>query len=189
LGSRPTRRQQSADLRQLRAIPWVFAWTQSRHFLSAWFGLGEGLRSLAEAPEGGLARLRDMYANWPVFAQLLDNVEVSLAKTDLAIAGAYADLVESAQVRERIFGTIQSAYRLTVDLVLKVNGRQRLLANQPVLAESIRLRNPYVDPLNYLQIRFLRDWRATSEHRRSEELRRLLALTVHGIAFGMKSTG
>ncbi|MCU0872336.1 MAG: phosphoenolpyruvate carboxylase [Pirellulaceae bacterium] len=120
---------------------------------------------------------------------MLDNVEVSLAKTDLAIAGAYADLVESAQVRERIFGTIQSAYRLTVDLVLKVNGRQRLLANQPVLAESIRLRNPYVDPLNYLQIRFLRDWRAHGEQRRSEELRRLLALTVHGIALGMKSTG
>lgn len=189
LGSRPTRRQQSADLRQLRAIPWVFAWTQSRHFLSAWYGLGQGLCSVAEAPDGGLERLRDMYAHWPVFTQLLDNVEVSLAKTDLAIAGAYADLVESANVRERIFGTIQSAYRLTVDMVLNVNGRQRLLANQPVLAESIRLRNPYVDPLNYLQIRFLRDWRATSEHRRSEELRRLLALTVHGIAFGMKSTG
>lgn len=189
LGSRPSRRAQSADLRGLRAIPWVFAWTQSRHFLSAWYGLGQALHFFASEGTGGLERLREMYAAWPVFRQLLDNVEVSLAKTDLPIARAYAELVESPAVRDRIFSVIERAYAQTVELVLRVTGEARLLAKQPVLAESIRLRNPYVDPLNHLQIRFLRDWRADGEQRRSEELRRLLALTVHGIAFGMKSTG
>ena len=92
-------------------------------------------------------------------------------------------------MRDRIFGIIESAHAPTVDAVLRVTGEPGLLAKQPVLAESIRLRNPYVDPLNHLQIRFLRDWRAAGEQRRSEEIRRLLALTVHGIAFGMKSTG
>ena len=189
LGSRPSRRAQNADLRQLRAIPWVFAWTQSRHFLSAWYGLGQALDRWVTSGTGGLERLREMYQAWPVFRQLLDNAEVSLAKTDLQIARAYAELVESPAVRDRIFGAIEAAYVQTVELVLRVTGEPRLLAKQPVLAESIRLRNPYVDPLNHLQIRFLRDWRAAGEQRRSEELRRLLALTVHGIAFGMKSTG
>jgi len=189
IGSRPSRRQQTADLRQLRAIPWVFAWTQSRHLLSAWYGIGNALERFAHSEPDGLAKLREMYAGWPFFAALLDNAEMSLAKTDLYIAGRYASLVNDAGVRHKIFGMIEDAYKRSVHMVLNVNRRNALLETQPVLAESIRLRNPYIDPLNYIQIRFLPRWRRVRESPAAEKLRRLLALTVNGIAFGMKSTG
>ena len=136
----------------------------------------------------GLARLRDMYRHWPFFKSLLDNAEVSLAKTDLGIAVEYAGLVRARAVRERMFGLIRLDRR-SVEMVLEVNQRSRLLESQPVLEQSIHRRNPYVDPLNYLQIRFLGQWRRAGEKQRTETLRRLLALTVNGIAFGMKSTG
>ena len=127
-----------------------------------------------------------MYRRWPFFAALLDNAELSLAKTDLYIAGRYASLVKDAGIRRKILGVISAEHERSVQMVLSVTQRSRLLANQPVLAESIRLRNPYIDPLNYLQIRFLPRFRRNKEN---ESLRRLLALTVNGIAFGMKSTG
>jgi phosphoenolpyruvate carboxylase len=189
LGSRPTRRQATTDIRQLRAIPWVFAWTQSRHLLSAWYGVGHALHEFTRQDSGGLAKLRDMYQHWPFFRTLIDNAEVSLAKTDLRIAAEYAAQVRSPAVREKIFGLIQREYNLTLKLLLDVTERTTLLENQPVLAQSIRLRNPHVDPLNHLQIRFLARWRKANEQQRTEPLRRLLALTVNGIAFGMKSTG
>jgi phosphoenolpyruvate carboxylase len=181
IGSRPSRRSGDGDVRQLRAIPWVFAWTQSRHLLSAWYGIGHALET-----HGDLEQLREMYRRWPFFAALLDNAELSLAKTDLYIAGRYASLVKDAGVRRKILGVISAEHERAVRMVLTVTQRSRLLANQPVLAESIRLRNPYIDPLNYLQIRFLSRFR---RHKENESLRRLLALTVNGIAFGMKSTG
>ncbi len=189
LGSRPPRRTPHADLSQLRAIPWVFAWTQSRHLVSAWYGLGHALELFAGTEPEGLARLREMYQRWPFFRQLLDNAEISLAKTDLGIAREYAALVRSPAVRARIFGLIAAEYDRSVRMLLTVTGRKALLETQPVLAESIRRRNPYVDPLNYLQIRFLARWRRAHARQRTERLRRLLALTVNGIAFGMKSTG
>lgn len=189
LGSRPTRRQLTTDIRQLRAIPWVFAWTQSRHLLSAWYGVGHALHVFAAGPAGSLAQLREMYQYWPFFRTLLDNAEVSLAKTDLGIASQYAGLVGAGPVREKIFGLIRQEYDRSVGMVLKVTGRGALLEGQNVLAQSIHRRNPYVDPLNYLQIRFLSRWRKASAKQRTETLRRLLALTVNGIAFGMKSTG
>jgi phosphoenolpyruvate carboxylase len=189
LGSRPSRRRQSEDLRQLRAIPWVFAWTQSRHLISAWYGVGRALEHFIETEEDGLKKLREMYAHWHFFASVLDNAEMSLAKTDLYIARQYAGLVKDAAVRNKIFGMIERGYETTTRAVLNVTQRRQLLANQPVLAESIRLRNPYVDPLNFIQIRFLPQWRRASQSGREGSLRRLLALTVNGIAFGMKSTG
>jgi phosphoenolpyruvate carboxylase len=188
LGSRPARRAANADIRQLRAIPWVFAWTQSRHLVSAWYGLGDALEQFAGAEPDGLARLREMYRQWPFFMQLLDNAELSLAKTELGIAREYAALVQSAFVRKKIFGLIEAEFDRSVRMILAVAQRNALLENQPVLAESIRRRNPYVDPLNFLQIRFLARWREAPT-RRTETLRRLLALTVNGIASGMKSTG
>ncbi|MBL0059410.1 MAG: phosphoenolpyruvate carboxylase [Elusimicrobia bacterium] len=181
LGSRPSRRSGGGDVRQLRAIPWVFAWTQSRHLLSAWYGIGHALKG-----HGDLEQLREMYRRWPFFASLLDNAELSLAKTDLYIAGRYASLVQEPSVRKAILGLIGAEHERSVKMVLSVKQSTRLLANQPVLAESIALRNPYIDPLNYLQIRFLPRWR---RDKGNESLRRLLALTVNGIAFGMKSTG
>lgn len=189
LGSRPTRRQATTDIRQLRAIPWVFAWTQSRHLLSAWYGVGHALQEFEQHTPDGLVRLRDMYKHWPFFRALLDNAEVSLAKTDLRIAAEYAAQVRSAVVRRKIFGLIEAEYDRSVKAVLRVTQRSELLENQPVLALSIRRRNPFVDPLNYLQIRFLARWRKAGEKQRTETQRRLLALTVNGIAFGMKSTG
>ena len=189
LGSRPTRRQATRDISQLRAIPWVFAWTQSRHLISAWYGLGHALEQFAETHADGLARLQEMQARWPFFRQLLDNAEISLAKTEPGIAREYAALVESEAVRDKIFGLFEAEYHRSVRMLLKISGRAKLLENQPVLAHSLQLRNPYVDPLNHLQIRFLKRWRTAGEKQRTEPLRRLLALTVNGIAFGMKSTG
>lgn len=189
LGSRPSRRAATADIRQLRAIPWVFSWTQSRHLLSAWYGVGSALQQFAAQTPDSLEQLRKMYRRWPFFRTVLDNAEVSLAKTDLGIARQYAALVQSAAVRQKIFGLIEDEYARSVAMVLAINERKGLLANQPVLAQSIRRRNPYVDPLNYLQIRFLSVWRQAGEAQRTEQLRRLLALTVKGVAAGMKSTG
>lgn len=192
LGSRPSRRPQSGlhsgDVRELRAIPWVFAWTQSRHFLPSWYGLGYALEKFVRdhAPRG-LEALREMYEGWPFFAVLIDNAETSLAKTDLYIARRYAALVRPASLGESMFARLEEEYRRCRNAVLEICGRAHLLARQPVLAESIRLRNPYVDPLNFLQIRFLKEWR--NARRPSAELLQLLQMTVAGIAFGMKSTG
>ena len=188
LGSRPSRRFSSGDLRDLRAIPWVFAWTQSRHFLPSWYGLGHALEKFAadHAPHGQ-ALLRQMHQNWAFFQVIIDNAEMSLAKTDLYIAGRYAQLVRPASLRDAIYRRIGAEYRRTVRGVLDACGEAHLLERQPVLAESIRLRNPYVDPLNFLQIRYLAEWRR--HPRASGDLLHLLQLTVGGIAFGMKSTG
>jgi phosphoenolpyruvate carboxylase len=192
LGSRPSRRTASRDVRTLRAIPWVFAWTQSRHLLSAWYGIGFALERMTVDHPKRLTLLREMYRDWPFFTALIDNAQQSLAKTDMHIAAQYAALVDSAEVREHVFGRIRAEYETSVASVLAVSGADSLLAKDPVLSESIQLRNPYVDPLNYLQIRFLPVWRrepAKDANRHENPLRRLLALTVGGIAFGMKSTG
>ena len=188
LGSRPARRLTGRDLRDLRAIPWVFAWTQSRHFLPSWYGVGYALERFADAKGAkGLSLLREMYRHWPFFSTLMDNAEASLAKTDLDIAGRYAKLVHPVTLRETIFGKIEREFQRSRRMVLLIAERSQLLAQQPVLAESIRLRNPYVDPLNLLQIRFLEAWRKARAPR--PELLRALQITVGGIAFGMKSTG
>lgn len=190
IGSRPSRRKSAGSLDDLRAIPWVFSWTQSRHLISAWYGIGHAMERFIESERNGLTVLREMSDTWPFFGLLLANAETSLAKADMHIAGCYAQLVESPEVRERVFGRIELEHRRSKELVLTVSGRKELLARDPVLAESIRLRNPYVDPLNFLQIQFLRQWRnADPEAEPNEDLERLLALTAHGIAFGMKSTG
>jgi phosphoenolpyruvate carboxylase len=203
LGSRPARRRGAGDLRDLRAIPWVFAWTQSRHLLPAWFGLGHALEKFQRdhAPHG-FELLRSMHRGWPFFFNLINNAEHSLAKTDLYIASLYAALVRPRELGQRIFRHIEEEYHRSARGVLAVSGSSDLLAGQPVLAESIRLRNPYVDPLNFLQTRFLERWRRGKKQEsgvRSQEpgaqktedaaLFHLLQITVGGIAFGMKSTG
>jgi phosphoenolpyruvate carboxylase len=188
LGSRPSRRSKTADIRELRAIPWVFAWTQSRHFIPAWYGLGHALEKFIEehGPES-VELLRQMYRGWPFFAVLIDNAEASLAKTDLYIARQYDQLVRLPSLREAIASKIESEYQRSVRWVLAVTESSQLLGRQPVLQESIRLRNPYVDPLNFIQIRLLDEWRRA--RRPHPELIHLLQITVGGVAFGMKSTG
>ncbi len=182
LGSRPAKRPSGSGLRDLRAIPWVFSWTQSRFILSAWFGLGTALGGFGD---GRIGVLRRMYREWPFFRTVLDNAQVSLAKTDLYIAEQYAGLVEERSVGERILETIRDEYNRSRSTLLAVTEQDELLAKAPVLQESIRLRNPYVDPLNFIQVRFLPEWRQSED----ESVLELLRLTVHGIASGLKSTG
>ncbi len=189
IGSRPARRSKGADISELRAIPWVFSWTQSRHMISAWYGIGAAMDDHMTANPKGLEELVEMYKRWPFFQQLIDNAELSLAKTDLSIARNYAELVQDPKVRDKVFGMIQAEYGKAVYAVLAITGHSDLLAGHPVLAESLHRRNPHVDPLHFLQIRFLEKWRGAKESQKTESLRRLLALTVNGIAFGMKSTG
>ncbi len=194
LGSRPSRRLGSRDLQDLRAIPWIFAWTQSRHLLPAWYGLGYALEKfITEHAPHALELLRAMYKGWPFFSILITNAETSLAKTDLYIASRYAGLVRPRVLGQTIFGRIREEYERSVRMVLELSQSKHLLERQPVLAESIRLRNPYVDPLNFLQTRFLEAWRRSRPREGvqplSDPLLRLLQITVGGIAFGMKSTG
>ncbi|MFT5169971.1 MAG: phosphoenolpyruvate carboxylase [Lysobacterales bacterium] len=188
IGSRPANRNAKKTMDNLRAIPWVFSWTQSRHLLPAWYGIGSALEK-AIKDNDHLKQLQKMYKTWPFFSMVMDNAEISLAKTDLYIAGRYASLVEDENIREQILSRIKKEHAKSVSMVKAITGHKNLLEHHPRLAESIKLRNPYIDSLHYMQIRLLRDWRATKVDKRSESMRQLLALTVNGIAFGMKSTG
>src|SRR5262249_36259748 len=145
--SRPARRTQTQDIDQLRAIPWVFSWMQSRHTLPGWYGLGSALAGyLAEHPDE-LATMRTMYQRWHFWQTLIDNVQMILAKADLTIARLYADLVEDQALAQRIFERITAEYERTVAIILQVTGQKELLGNAPVLQRSIQRRNPYIDPL------------------------------------------
>jgi phosphoenolpyruvate carboxylase len=186
IGSRPARRGESRGLDDLRAIPWVFGWMQSRHVLPAWFGVGHALERFAAAgpDEGHL--LREMMQRFPFFHDLIRNVEVGMAKADLPIARRYAGLVEDAELGERVFSLIVEEFERTRGAVLRVTGQTRLLEENPVLARSIRLRNPYVDPLSLIQVNLLRRKRAGE---RSDALDYAMAATINGISAGLRNTG
>ena len=183
IGSRPARRGGDAALDNLRAIPWVFAWSQSRLLVPAWFGMGAGLEALA-AGDGGMADLTRLYARSPFFQDLMDNVHMALAKTDIPIATRYAALCPDPGRRQRIFGAILEEHARTVRLVLAVTGQDALLGEDPVVQRSIRLRNPYVDPLSYLQVEALRRSRAGDE-----AFAAVARSAVRGIAGGLRNTG
>jgi phosphoenolpyruvate carboxylase len=180
LGSRPARRSQSDKLAELRAIPWVFAWSQMRLNLPGWYGLGSGLAA------ADLGELREAYAQWPLFNVLLDNAEMSLAKTDRRIAARYLELGGRADLTDRLL----SEYDLTVDRVLEVAGHRRLLENRRVLSWAVELRNPYVDALSHIQLRALEALRRepVDDHER-EQLEQVLLVTVNGVAAGLQNTG
>lgn len=187
LGSRPARRGLGAprSLDDLRAIPWVFAWAQTRVNLPGWYGLGSGLEAVVS--ESGLDELRAAYREWPLFASLLDNVEMSLAKTDRDIAARYLALGG----RDDFAGQLLREYDLTRRLVLEVTGHTRLLESRRVLSRAVQLRDPYVDALSHLQLRALSTLRSEeelSEHER-ERLSTLLLLSVNGVAAGLQNTG
>ena len=184
LGSRPARRTESTRIEDLRAIPWVFSWTQARIVLPGWYGLGLALeRGIAEF---GLEPIQEMYGRWPFFATMISNAEMALSKADLRIAERYVRLVESEEVRDRIWGEIRAEHERTARTLLEVTAQKRLLANDPVLKRSIERRNPYVDPLSFLQLELLHRLRATDE---TEELIRPVLLTINGIAGALKNTG
>jgi phosphoenolpyruvate carboxylase len=185
LGSRPARRRAGAGIEDLRAIPWVFSWTQSRIVLPAWFGLGTALSAARE--QHGLELLREMERDWPFFAALLANAQMACAKADPDIARRYVELYADAEPRERIWRTIEHELERTRRELIVVCGEQRLLDREPVLRASIDRRNPYVDPLSFVQIELL--CRARAQQEPTEELRRAILLTVNGIAGGLRNTG
>ncbi|HUN37504.1 MAG TPA: phosphoenolpyruvate carboxylase [Trebonia sp.] len=191
IGSRPARRGHGGGplgLEDLRAIPWVFAWSQTRLNLPGWYGLGSGLSAAAASaaePGDGLAELRRAYAQWPLFNSLLDNAEMSLAKTDRAIASRYLALGNRDDLADKVL----AEYDLTRRLVLSVTEHDRPLAGRRVLSRAITLRDPYVDALSYLQLRALSALRAETPAEDRESLERLLHLTVNGISAGLQNTG
>ncbi len=183
IGSRPASRRSGGGVENLRAIPWVFAWTQSRHMLPGWYGVGTGLRAIVA--QHGQKGVRAMAAEWPVFATMMEDLHMVLAKSDLEIASRYAAL---APVSCRaVFDDIAAEFRLTVEMVLEVTGSGELLEHDPTLARAIRLRNPYVDPMSFLQVGLLERWRAGDSA--DGPLLDALLETVNGIAQGLQNTG
>ena len=186
IGSRPARRGATHDLSDLRAIPWGFGWMQSRHVIPGWFGVGYALERFAGRGEEERTMLGVMMGHFPFFNDLIRNVELALTKVDLPLARLYSDLVPDSDLRERVFGMVVEEYQRTRRILLAVTGQSRLLENNPPLARSIRLRNPYVDPLSLIQIELLRRKRGGDE---SDELNYVLAATISGISAGLRNTG
>jgi phosphoenolpyruvate carboxylase len=192
IGSRPARRKGGDVFAGLRAIPWGFSWMQSRHNLPAWFGVGHALASFAGSGhrEEKLALLREMYGHWPFFRTMIDNVQLALGKSDMGIARLYAGLVKDEGLRERVYSAINAAFEQTVHWVTRVAGQKAILDNEPVLQRSIRLRNPYVDPLNFMQVRLLRQLRENGlDDAAIDQAQQTLFITINGIAAGLKNTG
>ncbi len=190
IGSRPSRRKAASQrIEDLRAIPWVFSWTQSRYTLPGWFGLGAAIRGYLSEDESSVRQnlLRTMYREWPFFKSQIDFMQMSAQKADMHIARRYADLVENEIIRNRIFTTIESEYQHLNEAILIVTGQDETLQNNPTLQMSIKLRNPYVDALSYFQISLLRTWRHTDRTR--EDLKRAVLLSINGVANGMRNTG
>jgi phosphoenolpyruvate carboxylase len=188
IGSRPASRKPSNRIEDLRAIPWVFSWSQCRVALPGWYGFGMAVeRWLGERGESdGLALLREMHARWPFFRSVLSNMDMVLAKTDLSIAARYAELVPDRVLRERVYPAIESEWRRTVRWLRAITQTEGFLADNPTLARSIRNRFPYLDPLNHLQVELLRRYRAGQT---DPLVQRALHLTINGLAAGLRNSG
>jgi phosphoenolpyruvate carboxylase len=186
IGSRPSRRAKGRRLEDLRAIPWVFGWMQSRHAVPAWFGVGHALQQFAKSGPGHEQLLRQIARGFPVFSELLRNVELGMAKADLGIARDYSGLVKNAALRKRVFSMLEEEFLRSRRMILRVTGQRELLGRNRVLARSIRLRNPYVDPMSLIQVELLR--RKQQGEQRSE-LDYPLGGTINGIAAGLHNTG
>ncbi|RED75682.1 phosphoenolpyruvate carboxylase type 1 [Cohnella phaseoli] len=190
IGSRPSKRKGSDRFEDLRAIPWVFAWTQSRYLLPAWYAAGTAFSKFVNDDPARLETLRTMYREYSFFKSLIDNLQMALGKADLMIARQYAGMIEDGTIKNRIFTQIEEEYAKTQAMILSITGQDDILDNVPVIQESIRLRNPYVDPLSYLQVQLLtelRNLRAQNED--DAELLREVLLTINGIAAGLRNTG
>ena len=194
IGSRPARRKKTEAITDLRAIPWVFAWTQSRVNLPSWYGVGSALFTWLTATNNDqvhperLATLRQIYGSWPFFRTVLDNVQVGLGKADIHIAQLYASLT-SPELQAEIFADLAAEFERTRAMLLQITQNKELLDNEEWLQRSIRLRNPYVDPLNYIQVAFLRELRKGTAVANREQLQAGVSLSVNGIAAGLQNVG
>ncbi|MEE8237815.1 MAG: phosphoenolpyruvate carboxylase, partial [Gammaproteobacteria bacterium] len=183
IGSRPTSRSGNSNIQDIRAIPWVFAWTQTRLLLPGWFGVGSGLQHAVE--QFGEDVLKEMFDRWQFFRVLISDVEVVLGKTDIKIAERYSELAGS--LHEEIFPTIRAEYVRCTEIILRLREQTTLLENEDTLRRAIRLRNPYVDPMSLLQIDLLKRWREGG--RTDEAVLQALMASINGIAHGMQNTG
>jgi phosphoenolpyruvate carboxylase len=196
LGSRPASRKPGNRIEDLRSIPWVFSWMQSRHTLPGWYGLGFALEKFCtedqgsgESPEDRLALLAVMYTRWPFFQTMIDSAQMILGKSDLHIAARYAELCHDSGIRDEIFGLITAEHERTTRMICRVAGIDDLLERAPVLRRSIARRNPYVDPMSYIQVELLERLRAAPAGPAAAALEDAIMVSISGIAAGLKNTG
>jgi phosphoenolpyruvate carboxylase len=192
IGSRPASRKKSTSIDDLRAIPWVFSWAQCRIMLPGWYGFGTAVQSyIAKHGEAGKQRLQAMHAQWPYLSSLLSNMDMVLAKSDLAIASRYADLVSDKALSASIFGRIRAEHELTIANLLMVTGQKTLLERNPGLQRHIADRHPYLDPLNHLQVTLLQSFRERQQRNEApdERIQRGIHLTINGLAQGLRNSG
>jgi phosphoenolpyruvate carboxylase len=188
IGSRPASRKKSTAITDLRAIPWVFSWAQCRIMLPGWYGFGAAVSAYLAQHADGLERLREMHRDWSFFSTLLSNLDMVLAKTDMAIASRYAALVKDPVLREAIFSRIRAEWQSTVGALLQIMQTSALLDSNPLLKRSIRNRFPYLDPLNHVQVELLRRYREGGSDP-DDHARRGLHLSINGIAAGLRNSG
>jgi phosphoenolpyruvate carboxylase len=187
IGSRPPSRKKTRKIEDLRAIPWVFSWAQCRLMLPGWYGFGTAVENwLANNPEKGMPFLQELYQEWPFFRSQLSNMDMVLAKSSIAIARSYSQLVEDKKLRERIFNRIHSEWKSSIDSLLKISGQKKLLQTNPLLERSIHNRFPYLDPLNHLQVELMKKYRRESEN---AKVLRGIQLTINGISAGLRNSG
>jgi phosphoenolpyruvate carboxylase len=191
IGSRPASRKATQKIEDLRAIPWGFSWGQCRLTLPGWFGFGSAVDEFLNHPKAAdkkaaLALLQKMYKDWPFFRTLLSNMDMALAKSDLALASRYSELVPDVKLRKRIFTAIEAEWNKTVDALTLVTGEKVRLANNPSLARSIRNRFPYIDPLHHLQVELVRRYRSGMH---DDRVQRGIHIAINGIAAGLRNTG
>jgi phosphoenolpyruvate carboxylase len=187
LGSRPARRGSATAIEELRAIPWVFSWMQSRHTLPGWYGLGSALMDASQNNPAALPILQRMYRDWPFFHALIDNAQMILSKADMNIARLYAEMVTEDDLSRRIFGAIQQEHQRTEQGICAITEQKTLLEKMPILRDSIARRNPYVDPLSFIQLVLLRRLRAGTDDKAA--LLEAVLESINGIASGLKNTG
>jgi phosphoenolpyruvate carboxylase len=187
IGSRPASRKKTREIEDLRAIPWVFSWAQCRLMLPGWYGFGSAVETwITEHPDKGMPFLKELYREWPFFRTLLSNMDMVLAKSSIAIASRYAELVPDTTLRENIFGRIRREWHTSIATLLDIMGQERLLQGNPLLERSIRNRFPYLDPLNHVQVELLKEHRARNP---DEQVLRGIQLTINGISAGLRNSG
>jgi phosphoenolpyruvate carboxylase len=187
LGSRPASRKKSDRIEDLRAIPWVFSWSQSRVMLPGWFGFGSAVSNfIASNPKENILILQDMYKCWPFFQAMLSNMDMVMFKTDLSIGASYARLVNDKSLAEKVFSRIQDEWKATKDCLLNITQQEDFLTANRALAKSFQNRRPYIDPLNHLQVELIRRYRQGDAN---DATKSAIHLTINGVAAGLRNSG